>query len=47
MVFSGGGDGFQVMVVCCGVVAAVVKAFVVVVMGFNFEMGIDNGGGGG
>ena len=35
---------------CCGVVAVVVKGFyflvVVVIMGFNFGMGIDSGSGG-
>ena len=55
--YFGGGDGFQVVVVCCEVVAIVVKVFfcfcfflffffVVVAMGFNFGMGIDFGGGG-
>ena len=54
--YFGGGDGFQVVVVCCEVVAIVVKVFffvfvfvfffIVVAMGFNFGMGIDFGGGG-
>ena len=54
--YFGGDDGFQVVVVCCEVVAIVVKVFfcfcfcffffVVVAMGFNFGMGIDFGGGG-
>ena len=54
--YFGGDDGFQVVVVCCEVVAIVVKVFffvfvfvfffIVVAMGFNFGMGIDFGGGG-
>ena len=44
--YFGGGDGFQVMVVCYGVVVVVVKVFFFFAMGSNFGMGIDYGGGG-